>query len=204
MYVSLQGHPNPHTLAVLDDIVGAVKSLPEITHSSNGLLLCQCISPEVVTSRCYLVCNPTTQSYKLLPSRHLPCVLRAFLAFDPSKSPHYKVVVMGLYPRVQIDIYFSEKKMLELPNPPKIDRVDKIRYFGECGGRLTLILTNTLSAMAFRILEMEKDYWRWIVKFQVNLGPLISVFPEWESTIHYYSILGFVEGEKDFGLVLTI
>jgi len=145
--------------------------------------------------------------------------LCVFLAFDPLKSSHYKVVFMGLYPHVQIDIYCLERaswkqilapgrgfrhevfcgrvihwlsdgnvvlgidveseKMIEMPNLPEIYSAWKIKYFGECGGRLILIQTLTPSEydVALNIFEMEEDFCGWILKFQVDLGPFSFCIP---------------------------
>ncbi|XP_058202940.1 F-box protein At5g07610-like [Rhododendron vialii] len=97
--VSLQGHENRPTLAFLDG-VGVALVRPKITHSSNGLLLCKC-RYSAHSSDHYLVCNPTTKTHTLIPdppefsSGSVRSSSRAFLAFDPSKSPGYKVVFLG-------------------------------------------------------------------------------------------------------------
>ncbi|GMP36175.1 hypothetical protein CsSME_00008382 [Camellia sinensis var. sinensis] len=62
-------------------------------------------------------------------------------------------------------------------------------------------------AMGFRILQMEKDSYCWIVKCRINLRPLISVFPEIDDTSKTYKfhVLCVAKGvnENDFGLVLA-
>ncbi|KAF5956696.1 hypothetical protein HYC85_003921 [Camellia sinensis] len=84
------------------------------------------------------------------------------------------------------------------------------RYFGECGGDLLLIQTHQPCAMKFRILQMHKDYCEWIVKYRVNLRPILSVFPKIEHktiiTCSEFNVLWVVKGanEKDFTLVLSI
>ncbi|GKB10545.1 SGNH hydrolase-type esterase domain-containing protein [Tanacetum coccineum] len=56
----------------------------EILQSCNGLLLC-CVYP------CkFYVYNPTSELFKRLPTKSHTSSVR--LAFDPTKSPHYKVV----------------------------------------------------------------------------------------------------------------
>ncbi|KAK6145675.1 hypothetical protein DH2020_022495 [Rehmannia glutinosa] len=82
-----------------------------ILNSCNGLLVCR--DP----CRTYLIYNPTTNKYSTLPEldggRSIRNGLRGMiLAFDPSKSPHYKVVcvfasgdVMGIY---KFEVYSSE------------------------------------------------------------------------------------------------
>ncbi|KAF7152847.1 hypothetical protein RHSIM_Rhsim01G0013900 [Rhododendron simsii] len=84
-----------------------------IAHTCNGLLLF-----EYARTKHYMVCNPTTQKYALIPDPTVylygcdPLRIRAYLDFDPSKSPHYKVVLLGHsygYPgyNVGIDVYCS-------------------------------------------------------------------------------------------------
>ncbi|KAF7153141.1 hypothetical protein RHSIM_Rhsim01G0013600 [Rhododendron simsii] len=97
--VSLQGgHRNLPSVSL-------PKSKIRVTHSCNGLLLCYISSTHHYSPQ-YIVCNPTTSKYTLPPKpvglvRHLG----AYLAFDPSKSPHhYKVILFG-YDPCQIDIY---------------------------------------------------------------------------------------------------
>ncbi|KAF7152485.1 hypothetical protein RHSIM_Rhsim01G0014000 [Rhododendron simsii] len=85
-----------------------------IAHTCNGLLLI-----EYARSNHYMVCNPTTQKYALIPDLTVypyGCnplrIISAYLDFDPSKSRHYKVVLRGHsygYPgyNVGIDVYCS-------------------------------------------------------------------------------------------------
>mgnify|MGYP003703475303 CR=1 FL=1 len=182
------------------------------------------------------------------------------MAFDPSKSPHYKVLLFSdSYVNdghwVEIQIYSSqtsswkhisvpeqrglrfmfsvfwngaiqgisyenvharfeveEEKLIQTPWPrnPKILSLDKFRYFGECGGDLILIQAPQRCAMGFRILQMHRDYCEWIVKYRVNLRPILSVFPKTErktiDTCSEFNVLCAVKGanEKDFTLVLAI
>ncbi|KAF7152277.1 hypothetical protein RHSIM_Rhsim01G0014700 [Rhododendron simsii] len=59
----------------------------------------------------FIVCNPTTKKYTLLPIRDGVVIgWSAYLVFDPSKSPHhYKVVLVGSgHHRNEIDIYSSQ------------------------------------------------------------------------------------------------
>ncbi|KAF7152842.1 hypothetical protein RHSIM_Rhsim01G0014100 [Rhododendron simsii] len=87
-----------------------------ITHSCNGLLLYEFA---YLTPPVYMVCNPTTGKYALIPKpiefSSGPKLLRlwgsSYLAFDPSKSPRYKVAFVGFYPgilNIHIYIYCSE------------------------------------------------------------------------------------------------
>ncbi|XP_058202903.1 F-box protein At5g07610-like [Rhododendron vialii] len=252
--VSLQGYPNRPTLDFLDG-AGFVLLKAQIAHSCNGLLLCTyryLVRYRIYSSDHYLVCNPTTKTHALIPdppafsSLGFPIALRAFLAFDPSKSPRYKVVFMSLDPDSeklysQIDVYCSKRAswkqirapglrlghvalcgdvlhwlsdedvllrfdvdsemMIETENPLEVISVDKIKYFGECGGRLILIRDHPWSPEMFRIFEMDKDYRGWVMKFWVKLRPLLSK----ERNISDCSVQCVVKGdkEKDFELVLA-
>lgn len=79
----------------------------------------------------------------------------------------------------------SEKMIEKSTNPPKIPCVLFMMYFGECDGRLILVQLCLTSDLEFAILEMDKDYSRWIVKYRVDLEPLSSM----ESKLSYYFVL---------------
>ncbi|KAL0709150.1 hypothetical protein Bca4012_016128 [Brassica carinata] len=85
----------------LDDEVNERLSLPSplrfvdhptpiiVVQSTNGLLLCKCTCPPNHFNRDYYVYNPTTKQKTLLPK--ITDHVSLYLAFDPSRSPHYKV-----------------------------------------------------------------------------------------------------------------
>ncbi|VVB13593.1 unnamed protein product [Arabis nemorensis] len=58
--------------------------------STNGLLLCKCSCSSNQFDANYYIYNPATKQNTLLP-RIIGHVAALSLAFDPSKSPHYKV-----------------------------------------------------------------------------------------------------------------
>ncbi|KAL6191847.1 hypothetical protein ACLB2K_038236 [Fragaria x ananassa] len=69
-----------------------------ILQSSNGVLLC-CSSfhtARMGLGRSYYICNPSTQQFSILPKADFENVSKtisgAYLVFDSSKSPHYRVV----------------------------------------------------------------------------------------------------------------
>ncbi|PRQ31950.1 putative F-box domain-containing protein [Rosa chinensis] len=95
----------------------------DILQSCNGLFLCR---HRVVPFLCHhrvadlrkrhpvYVVNPTTNQFSVLSSPRVgkdPFFIRYALAFDPSKSPHYKVVCLDDH---QIDIYSSETRAWKL------------------------------------------------------------------------------------------
>ncbi|KAG5563859.1 hypothetical protein RHGRI_000154 [Rhododendron griersonianum] len=100
--VSFRGHRNLPSLTFLDGLRGNNDSKPVIQHSLNGLILLRHFDDGTTS---YIVCNPTTKKCKTLPPgcfSKLPHL--AYLAFDPSKSPHYKVVLISMY---CVDVYSS-------------------------------------------------------------------------------------------------
>lgn len=105
-FVSLDGlRGNLPSLSFLDCLLKEPSTI-RVTHSCNGLLLCYIRNLSSFERR-YVVCNVTTRRYTIIPepngSDHGP----AYLAFDPSKSPHYKVLLVcsSFY---QVDVYCSQ------------------------------------------------------------------------------------------------
>ena len=95
-----------------------------IESSCNGLILCRLIIISEVVKYVHYVCNPTTREFVEVP---IPKdVGRNFsLAFDPSKSPHYKVVSIGS----QIHVYSSATRSWNL----SIDKESLREYGGPHG-----------------------------------------------------------------------
>ncbi|XP_050369139.1 F-box protein At5g07610-like [Argentina anserina] len=103
----------------------------DIIQSCNGLFLCE--PRDRYQKRIYVV-NPTTRKFCALslPKGHgKRSFVRYGLAFDPSKSPYYKVIGVGNYTSIvddrydgnyQIDIYSSRTRDWELLNVPLVSR----------------------------------------------------------------------------------
>ncbi|XP_052195274.1 F-box protein At5g07610-like isoform X2 [Diospyros lotus] len=72
----------------------------KILQSCNGLLLCGSFPYTIGTRRIYYIVNPTTKRYieldPPLEDGGSTAFLGVNLAFDPSKSPHYKVVCVQI------------------------------------------------------------------------------------------------------------
>lgn len=51
------------------------------------------------------------------------------------------------------------------------------KYFGECVGRLYLIETYKHCNTQFEVMEMERDYSGWFVKYNVDLSPVFAALP---------------------------
>ncbi|EOY26265.1 F-box family protein, putative [Theobroma cacao] len=62
-----------------------------IEDSCNGLLLCSSF-PGQEKHRPYYICKPTTKQYLPLPYLECRNVFSSTIAYDPNKSPHYKIV----------------------------------------------------------------------------------------------------------------
>ncbi|OMP14276.1 hypothetical protein COLO4_00104, partial [Corchorus olitorius] len=89
-----------------------------VIRSCNGLFLCKSLhetSHSTVIYK-YFICNPTTRKFKELSFPVIPeqdVYLHLFLAFDPLKSPHYKIFRLwkaspSSRTKYQLDIYSSE------------------------------------------------------------------------------------------------
>ncbi|XP_058202946.1 F-box protein At5g07610-like [Rhododendron vialii] len=117
--VSFRGNRNLlPSLCFLEGLEGKY-SPTTIQHSCNGLMLfdTRYLNPYGFILTLYIVCNPTTQNYRILPIARLSprfsyLYRGAYLVFDPSKSPHYKVVVVSRYEEesFEIDVYSSETR----------------------------------------------------------------------------------------------
>ncbi|KAI3502152.1 hypothetical protein L1887_30183 [Cichorium endivia] len=93
----------------------------KILQSCNGLLLC------VNDFQKYYVYNPTTNRFTILPqlNNFNPDVICCMtLAFDSSKSSHYKVVCNYMYRVMMIEIYSSESGKWKISNENTDDLVD--------------------------------------------------------------------------------
>ncbi|KAI4346515.1 hypothetical protein L6164_007405 [Bauhinia variegata] len=120
-FVSLSGnHSSPFTsLDFVHDPAGI-----KILNSCNGLLLCSSFR-KMGTPRKFYVFNPTTKQFLVLPDVGLEnpaTILGVNLAFDPSKSPNYRVIcvcttVESLY-YYQIMIYSSENRAWRVSGSP--------------------------------------------------------------------------------------
>lgn len=98
---------------------------------------------------------------------------------------------------------FTSGNINSMPPVPILERWNtrRFRYFGESKGYLHLIEIYGTRETQFKILEMEKDYSRWIVRYQVDLGGLVSAYPEMvrnscESSYYAFIILLLIREEN--------
>ncbi|CAL5365304.1 unnamed protein product [Camellia sinensis] len=90
----------------------------------------------------------------------------------------------------------------------------RYRFFGESNGHLHLIEVYGPQTTQFRVLEMERDYSQWFVKFSVNLDGIVAAFPEMvrsyldthDGNYYAFSILGVLreDNEDESFLVLSV
>ncbi|KAL7191011.1 hypothetical protein ACSBR2_023145 [Camellia fascicularis] len=106
------------------------------------------------------------------------------------------------YKTVHFQFDIEAEKLIEIPMNPITKRFShtKVRYFLECGGHMFLVQNNRPSALGFKILQMAMDRngYNWVVKYQVNLRPLRSVFPELADgyASYAFSVLCVLKGAK--------
>lgn len=116
-FVSIDDHHNNQTISPFRNQSFAHDpykfSRIRIVHSCGGLLLCSsCPIGTPLELFTLYIYNPTTNHLVTLP-KHWELHYTTILAFDPSKSPHYKVFVCGIPPGMpkshgRFQIYSSE------------------------------------------------------------------------------------------------
>ncbi|KAK1362994.1 F-box domain-containing protein [Heracleum sosnowskyi] len=182
-----------------------------IVQSCNGLLLCSTDDHALVAinKRNHYVYNPFTNQVDTLPKH--PChnkygLPSINLIFDPSKSPHYKVIAFLAKPQSDVGDFFicssetgSWRASIQayLPSPDMWFRYGV--YWNGCLhwlGQYSRPVSDSLyfnvdeeSALhytevrpsvhsAFSVYEMKSDYSEWFVKYQIDLVPISIAFPE--------------------------
>ncbi|XP_022719663.1 uncharacterized protein LOC111277495 [Durio zibethinus] len=139
----------------------------------------------------YFICNPTTRKFKMLcfpsPQGYHHVVVN--LAFDPLKSPHYKIFSVWLReiklllvrnqmnPKFSIDIYsdHGESQYLDVENEcvktmpmPIVNNVG-CRYSGESGCHLNLTVAFKPGLLTFSVYAMLGVYSDWYLEYSLNL-----------------------------------
>ncbi|WMV31103.1 hypothetical protein MTR67_024488 [Solanum verrucosum] len=128
-----------------------------VLQSCNGLMLCS-NSPLRLAKTNYYVCNPTTKHYTALPKSVLETenskIHGISLAFDPAKSPHYKVICVrdsvSSPQHYQIEIYPAQTGPWRLSGDPFIADVNFSKgvywngsiYWISTSGNLTCLYYN--------------------------------------------------------------
>ena len=106
---------------ILDFIHDPLGSGISVLQSCNGLLLCASFRAHELSRR-YYVYNPTTKQFAILPqigSQYAEHVCGMNLAFDPVRSPYYKVVCVRRVGNLfQIEIYSSETQLWRVSGKP--------------------------------------------------------------------------------------
>ncbi|XP_040374548.1 F-box protein At5g07610-like [Rosa chinensis] len=84
----------------------------------------------------------------------------------------------------KIPLISSPSPHYSFKSPSEYPRLAR-RYFGECCGRLYLIETYQHCSTEFEVMEMEKDYSGWFVKYNVDLSPVLTALPrqDWNAFV---------------------
>ncbi|GLT28673.1 hypothetical protein SLA2020_035850 [Shorea laevis] len=106
-------------------------------------------------------------------------------------------------------LYFdvSNERIGMMPMLPILERRNsrRFRYFGESSGHLHLMEIYGPRGTSFKVLEMEKDYSKWVVRYHVDLDALVSAYPEMlrsyldsrESSYYAFIVLLLIREEKE-------
>ncbi|KAK9057423.1 hypothetical protein SSX86_022258 [Deinandra increscens subsp. villosa] len=162
----------------------------EIFQSCNGLFLCRDRNYQLV------VCNPSTHRYKTIddpPCSNVPGFhpIGITMAFDPSKSPHYKILYrldvedphITVTPTPQTDggihwlryrLDVEHPHITVTPTPPTA--VGGVQKLFESGGCLFLLCTPVGSEMQLHIYEMCKRRLVWVEKYIVDIGDVMMKY----------------------------
>ncbi|KAE8720192.1 putative Kinase superfamily protein [Hibiscus syriacus] len=153
LYKNPVRRPTVRSFTFIDDSAGI-----RLLQSCNGLLLCCSNNRIGEYDRTYYIYNPTTNQYTILPKpgNRTPnpnTVFGVTLAFDPSKSVHYKVVFVRssettshLY---RLEIYSSEAHLWSFSSD-----IPKVKNFGQggyCCGAVHWIMNNSRSLLRFDV-----------------------------------------------------
>nr|GEV27198.1 hypothetical protein [Tanacetum cinerariifolium] len=184
-----------------------------IVQSCNGFLLCYI---DADAGNKYYVCNPSISMFKMLPPIHdLSYERNGYqemnIAFDPIKSPCYKVVHVG---RVEdeddendyltkIQTYSSETGVWSVsddrfPNPWFDGFGDGIYWNGAI--HCLLLLCKDDDSQHLNIYEMNNEYCVWLVKYFVNLDDMMRLYPTLKMPTNWlcrYHMLSVVLGQRD-------
>ncbi|GJS53173.1 hypothetical protein Tco_0626535 [Tanacetum coccineum] len=122
------------------------------------------------------------------------------IAFDPSKSPHYKVIYAEVvhddddefdFGYCQIKTYSSETGNWSLCELPRTFDGKLL----ESGGSLLLLSQDDTDSWKFNVFEMKNGCSEWSVKYIVNLNEFTMPFPN--SWRIYQRVWAIVSGERE-------
>ncbi|KAK1363310.1 hypothetical protein POM88_038871 [Heracleum sosnowskyi] len=172
----------------------------QIWQSCNGLLLCSTNPYSPVDHYDDYVNNPPTNQVATLPKHPDRSIMVKGLAFDPLKSPHYKVIAFSyrclhgfrcnkdqiilwtfIFTILKLELGGSRENHMK--TKPGVGRnISKASYewswyFGESEDHLHYIEVCPY-ATSFSVYEMKSDYSEWFVKYEIDLAPISKVVPE--------------------------
>lgn len=148
----------------------------EPSNSPHYNLICVRSTAESIYLHQIEIYSSETESWSLCGS---PFVAPYDMVFD--SGVYWNGAVHWISPRGNsLRFNVSDAQINPMPPLPVPERRNskRFRYFGESNGHLHLIEIYGTHETQFKILELEKDYSRWIVRYQVDLGALVSAYPE--------------------------
>ncbi|TXG70582.1 hypothetical protein EZV62_005517 [Acer yangbiense] len=200
-----------------------------ILQSCHGLLFCSSFRDRDFRHD-YYIYNPTTKQFLTLPrpgGQNSTFVQGITLAYDPDKSPHYKVVCVrkpksfiandnesfrrGVFWNGAIywrghSFYFNvnEEKLRKMPIPDVWKDGSRFGYFDASREHLHLAVISPCRTK-FDVYEMKRDYSGWFLKYHVDLEAIAISFPDMITIcvdppdLHYYKfvILGIIREADD-------
>ncbi|KAG8487894.1 hypothetical protein CXB51_018827 [Gossypium anomalum] len=171
------------------DFINHPSSL-KVVQSCNGLLLCSSSHYYNNFNYDYYIYNPTTKQLVTIPLpsnlQNARIVCRLSLAFDPTKSLHYRVVCVR-----------NPDPWLNISDDPESNYTRSWRRSGK--PFLTHVNTGFGGGLVY---EVESDYSGWFVKYNINIDPLTVAYPGMVKTyrnLNYcaFSIFYIVRDEND-------
>ncbi|XP_027352690.1 F-box protein At5g07610-like [Abrus precatorius] len=183
----------------------------------------------------YLAFDPSTSPhYQLLSlqtlhsqnSHQVPCVFHVYSSKTRSwthpqasfTAPSEIITASGVYCKGAIhwcndadsSLYFNIDDMSLRYWPMPLSDYEwcnrRVDYFGQCGGRLHLIISIINQPLEFHVYEGKQDYSAWLLKHHVDVNPMRVEFPElrwgWANWALPFYIACPVEEEKSMLILL--
>ncbi|GJT50021.1 F-box protein-like protein [Tanacetum coccineum] len=142
----------------------------------------------------FYVYNLSNNRFKILPRCHyLNSNIK--MAFDPTKSPHYKVV----HAKDIID----DPILTTMRTPQTLDGMvfDDCKLFESCG-RLLFVGAVSAHYPYFNVYEMMNGSSKWFIKYTFNRYDIVFPFPNYWTSNFWCIVLG--EREEDSFIILEL
>ncbi|KAG6438362.1 hypothetical protein SASPL_103303 [Salvia splendens] len=152
----------------------------KILNSCNGLLLLQSVHPDPVEYHVYNSTTKQSRTISLTDSEDFKKIMGLTLAFDPSKSPHYKIVCVS-----GIEVFNSQSftwrvclEQLTAPTGANFSCSSGGGAASHCqlqesnGLLYHFIIVSHLGDKSIAVYELQEDYSQWLLKYHDEVGQL--------------------------------